>query len=98
MKCFWEIKLLINELQIDNSIRPVIDEANKTYNETNRNCIAIELDNGKIITGKKTKLLSPASSLILNAIKELTKIPDDVDLLSPSVLEPITKYKNKDKI
>ncbi len=89
------IKLLINELQIDNSIRPVIDEANKTFEETGRNCIAIELDNGKIITGKKTKLLSPASSLILNAIKELTKIPDDVDLLSPSVLEPITKYKNK---
>ena len=89
------IKLLINELQIDNSIRPVIDEANNIYKETNRNCVAIELDNGKIITGKKTKLLSPASSLILNAIKELTKIPDDVDLLSPSVLEPITKYKNK---
>ena len=89
------IKLLINELQIDNSIRPVITEANKTFEETGRNCIAIELDNGKIITGKKTKLLSPASSLILNSIKELTKIPDDVDLLSPSILEPITKYKNK---
>ena len=89
------IKLLINELEIDNSIRPVIDIANNTYIETNRPCIAIELENGKIITGKKTKLLSPASSLILNAIKELTKIPDDVDLLSPSILEPITKYKNK---
>ena len=89
------IKLLINELQIDNSIRPVINEANEIFKKTNRNCVAIELDNGKIITGKKTKLLSPASSLILNAIKELTKIPDDVDLLSPSVLEPITKYKNK---
>ena len=89
------IKLLINELEIDNSIRPVIDVANNTYIETNRPCIAISLDNDKIITGKKTKLLSPASSLILNAIKEITKIPDDVDLLSPSILEPITKYKNK---
>ncbi len=89
------IKLLINELDIDESIRPVIDIANTTYTETSRPCVAIELPNNKIITGKRTKLLSASSSLLLNAIKELTNIPDDVDLLSPSILEPITKLKNK---
>ena len=89
------IKLLLNELQIDNSIRPVINTANETYLKSNRSCIAIELNNKKIITGKQTQLLSPASSLILNAIKELTNIPDDVDLLSPTILEPIINYKNK---
>lgn len=57
--------------------------------------IAIELPNGKIVTGKKTELLSPASSVIINAIKELTNIPDEVYLLSPSVLEPILKLKPK---
>ena len=51
----------------------------------------MELPNGKIITGKQTDLLSPASSLIINAIKELTKIPDEVDLLSPNILQPILK-------
>lgn len=89
-----KIKLLLNELNITKEIRPVIDVALKTYNETSRPCIALELPNGEIVIGKKTKLLSPASSLILNAIKVLTKIPDDVDLLSPTILEPIIKLKN----
>ena len=47
--------------------------------------MAIKVHN-KIITGKQTKLLTPPSSAILNAIKYLSKIPDDIDLLSPNVL------------
>jgi len=88
------IKLLINELNIDMNLRPVIEIANKVSKEKQRPIVAIEVNN-KIITGKKTNLLSASSSLILNAIKELTNIPDDVDLLSPSILEPILKIKNK---
>ena len=49
----------------------------------------------KIITGKQTDLLTPAGSLILNAIKEITKIPDDMNLLSPNVLEPMLKLKTE---
>ena len=49
--------------------------------------------NEKIITGKQTKLLTPPSSAILNAIKYLSKISDDIDLLSPNVLEPVLKLK-----
>ena len=91
---YKRIKILMNELEIDPlKERKVIDVArNKSSNE-DLPVIAMELSNGKIITGKKTEILSPASSLILNAIKELTKIPDDVDLLSKSVLEPILKLK-----
>ena len=88
------IKLLINELEIDSlKERPVILAAQEKSNSEDIPVIALELPDGKIITGKKTELLSPASSLILNAIKELTNIPDDVDLLSKTVLEPILKLK-----
>ena len=38
--------------------------------------------------------MSPVSSTILNALKSLTKIPDDVKLLSPKTLEPIINLKN----
>ena len=58
--------------------------------------IRLELKNGKIITGKETKLLSATSSAIINTIKYLTKIPDEIDLLSPSILEPILKNRIKD--
>ena len=88
------IKLLMNELEINPlEERKVISVAREKSKEENLPVIALELSNGKIITGKKTEILSPASSLILNAVKELTKIPDDVDLLSKSVLEPILKLK-----
>lgn len=91
---YKRIKVLMNELEIDPlKERKVINVARDKSSNEDLPVIAMELSNGKIITGKKTEILSPASSLILNAVKELTKIPDDVDLLSKSVLEPILKLK-----
>ena len=91
---YKRIKVLMNELEIDPlKERKVINVARDKSSNEDLPVIAMELANGKIITGKKTEMLSPASSLILNAVKELTKIPDDVDLLSKSVLEPILKLK-----
>lgn len=91
---YKRIKVLMNELEIDPlKERKVIYVARDKSSNEDLPVIAMELANGKIITGKKTEILSPASSLILNAVKELTKIPDDVDLLSKSVLEPILKLK-----
>ena len=87
------IKLLINELKINKSILPVIDSAKAKEKEKNKRAMALELNNGTIITGRETKLLTPAASLILNSVKHLTDIPDEIDLLSPSVLKPILKLK-----
>jgi len=88
------IKLLMDELNINISERDVVKPALEKSNKISKHVIALKLPNGKIITGRETSILSPASSVILNAIKELTKIPDSVYLLSPSVLEPIFKIKN----
>ena len=87
------IKLLMNELNINKSILSVIDAALKKEKKSKKKAMALELDNGVIILGRETKLLSPAGSLILNCIKYLTDIPDEIDLLSPSVLTPILKLK-----
>ena len=89
------IKLLINELKIDNSICRVINEAKNKEIKSKTRAMAIELNNNTIITGRQTKLLSPAASLILNSIKYLTDIKDEIDLLSPSVLKPILKLKKE---
>ncbi|MDD2377287.1 MAG: DUF1846 domain-containing protein [Bacilli bacterium] len=90
-----KVKVLMNELGVSDENRKVIKAALKKKELVNRHVLSLKLPNGKIITGKQTDLLSPASSLILNAIKELTKIPDEVYLLSPSILEPILKTKPK---
>ena len=90
---FKKIKLLMNELEIDESfldvIKPALDKKDK---EKGTPVIALKI-NKKIITGKKTDLMTPAGSVILNAIKYLSKIPDDIFLLSPTILEPILKLK-----
>lgn len=91
--CPQKIKMLMNELGIDESIIEVIEPCLAKSKKENKPVISLKLPNKKIITGKQTTLLSPASSLILNAIKEITKIPDDIKLLSPTVLEPILEYK-----
>lgn len=89
------IKLLMNELKIDETILGVIGEAKKKEKKSKKRSMALELNDGKIILGRETKLLTPASSLILNCIKFLTDIPDEIDLLSPSVLNPILKLKKE---
>ena len=92
---YKKIKLLMNELNIDETyldvIKPALDKKEK---ENGLPVIAIKI-NKKIITGKQTDLLTPAGTVILNAIKYLSKIPDDIYLLSPTVLEPILKLKKE---
>jgi len=88
------VKMLMNELEIDESILKVVEASRKKQEVSNCPSVSLELANGKIITGRQTELLSATSSVIINAIKVLTKIPDNVDLLSSNILKPILKLKN----
>lgn len=87
------IEVLMNKLNLKSSNRSVIAVALKKEKEKNTNIVAIQLPNGKIVTGKESKLLSAASAAIINVLKEITNIPDEVYLLSPSILEGIFKTK-----
>jgi len=86
----------MNEMNVDEDILPIIKAAREKLKTSNNHSMAIELSNGKIITGRETDLLSPSSSLIINTIKEITKITDDVDLLASNILKPILKFKEGD--
>lgn len=56
---------------------------------------AIELPDGRIITGKNSPLLHAESAAILNAVKTLENIPDEIHLLSASVLGNIASFKRE---
>ena len=88
-----KIKLLMNELKIDEKYLDVIEPALQKSEKEQKPVISIKLSKKKIITGKETDILSPACTVVLNAIKELSKIPDDINLISPNVLEPMLKLK-----
>jgi len=55
--------------------------------------VAIQLHDGRIVTGKTSNLLGASSAAILNAVKAAGNIDDSLHLIEPSVIEPIQKLK-----
>lgn len=89
------IKLLMNELNISENDRLVAGmAAEKRLHSGNLPSACLKIGK-KYIVGRKTDFLSPTSSTFLNALKTICRIPDEVDLIAPAVLEPILKIKNK---
>lgn len=89
------IKLLMNELGISENDRLVAIEADNKRKKSGNLPSACIKAGKKYIVGRKTGYLSPVSSTMLNALKSISRIPDDVDLIAPAVLEPILEIKNK---
>ncbi len=89
------IKLLMNELGISEKDRTVTEKANEKRIASGNLPSACLMLGKKYIVGRKTGYLSPISSTILNTLKIASKIPDEVDLIAPTVLEPILEIKNK---
>lgn len=96
------VEILMEELNIKPENRCVVRPARKAAEEVQKNkkgydgifCgAAIELKDGSIITGKNSNLMHAASSLVLNAIKNLADIPDKLHLLSPNIIESIGALK-----
>lgn len=94
-ECVDKIEMLMNQLNITTSMRKCTLAANKKAHEYNVPCMALELNNGKIITAKSSDNFSSSAALILNAIKVLGKIDDSLPLISPNVIGPIQDVKRK---
>ena len=90
-----KIELIMNKVGISVSDRPVVAAALKKAELTDAPATSIELPDGRIITGKTSSLLGASSSMLLNALKELGGIPDDIELLSPTIIEPIQRMKTE---
>ena len=90
-----KIELLMNQAHVTTDDRPVVAAALAKAEATGAPATAIQLDDGRIITGKTSSLLGASSSMLLNALKELGGIPDDIELLSPTIIEPIQRMKTE---
>lgn len=90
-----KIELLMNQAGVTTADRAVVSAALKKTEETDAPATAIQMPDGKIITGKTTGLLGASSAMLLNALKYLAGIPDDINLISPMIIEPIQKLKTE---
>ena len=89
-----KIELLMQKLSIVlDKERRCVEIANKKAEETGTPSVAIELNDGRIVTGKTSSLLGASSAALLNAIKLVAGIPEAMDVISPEVIEPIQKLK-----
>jgi uncharacterized protein (UPF0371 family) len=88
-----KLKLLMKTVGVDTDFRQVASVAMQKAEKTGKPAVALELPDGRIVTGKTSRLLGAASACLLNALKTLADIDDRIDLISPEILEPITNLK-----
>lgn len=96
---FQRAEFIMRSLDLDEKNRTVVKYSRekastiKTKDNEINSVVAFELEDGKIITGKKSDLMDASSAAILNSIKYLSNFDDELLLISPKILEPIIKLK-----
>ena len=88
-----KLELLIKKADVDVSARKVVAAALQRAEETGKPAAAMELPDGRIVTGKTSKLLGASAALLLNALKAISNMPDDLHLISPVAIDPIQHLK-----
>ena len=88
-----KLELLMKKAGVNPEQRRVVAPAMEKAADTGRPAAAMELPDGRIVTGKTSSLLGASAALVLNALKELAGVPDEVHLIAPAVIEPIQSLK-----
>ena len=90
----YKLELLMNQAGLTLGSRPVEQAAHAVSEKTGgAPAAAIELPDGTVVTGKTGPLLGAASSALLNALKKLAGIDQELDLVSAAAIEPIQTLK-----
>lgn len=94
------MKMIMESVGLKGEDRKVVNIA-REYNE--KHCciddghvcqsVALELDEGDILVGKFSDLLNGPAAVILNSVKHLAEISDEIHLIPQIVLEPIINLK-----
>jgi len=92
-----KIELLMQKLGIvadveRKCVKPALQKSEETDGAP---AVAIELNDGRIVTGKTSSLLGASSAALLNALKALAGIDDKTDIISPEILAPIQTLKTQ---
>lgn len=90
----YKLELLLNNALLDVNDRKCVKFAEELSEKTGAPAAAVELPDGKIITGKTSVIMGCASATLLNALKSLAGI-DDITLIDPEVIKPIENLKTQ---
>ncbi len=89
-----KIESIMRQASITVEDRPVVHAAiERSAALDNAPAVAIQLPDGRIVTGKNSDLLGAASAALLNAAKTLAGVEKPVKIIPPTIIEPIQKLK-----
>ena len=91
----FKIELLMRQEHLTAENRSTVLPALNRAEETGAPAVALELPDGRIITGKTGDLLGPSAAVLLNALKELAGVSHEKHIISPSAIEPIQTLKTR---
>lgn len=95
------VKLLMDDLSLSVEDRSVVIPA-REYAEKKKECdkrymnvvvMAMEMRDGTIITGRSSRRMVAAAAAVLNSVKYLSGITDEIHLISPKILKSIQELK-----
>ena len=91
----YKQELLMKKAGVTPEDRLVVTKAFEKQEMTGAPAMAIELRNGRVVTGKTSELLGPASAALMNALKLAAGLPEDEDLVAAAAIEPIQTLKTR---
>jgi len=89
----YKLELLMKQASISMEDRKVVPIATMRQENTGHPAAAIQLPDGRIITGKTSDLLGASAAVLLNALKTLGGIDHALHLVSRAAIEPIQTLK-----
>ena len=90
-----KLELVMRKAGVTSAICPAFDAALRKAEATGAPAGAMVLPDGRVITGKTSSLLGASAALLLNALKAMGGINDNLDLMSSAVIEPICRLKTE---
>ena len=88
-------EMLMKKAGVNVDLSPAHKAALDKAEESDGPAGAMELPDGRVVTGKTSTLLGAASSVLLNALKAQAGIDDDIYIISDAALEPICRLRTE---
>ena len=92
-EAFYKLELLMRQAKVTTEDRPAAKKVHDFMKEHTLPVAAMELPDGRLVTGKTTDLLGSCAALLLNALKLLAGIEKERHLISPAAIQPIQSLK-----
>jgi len=89
-----KMQMLLSQAGVKPDNRKCVIKAREVSKLKQSPACAIELNDGYLVSGKTSSLLRCSSAALLNALKYLAHIDQDIELISPDLLHSILSLKN----